>query len=126
MTIEDPVEYHFTGINQFQVHPKADVTFANSLRSFMRLDPDVILVGEVRDSETAKLAIQAALTGHFVFSSIHANDAAGIMFRLLDLGVEPFLSVPLLLALLPSEFCVVSVRTAVPPMTHPSRSEWLI
>jgi len=90
MTIEDPVEYHLSGINQCQVNPKADVTFANSLRAFMRLDPDVILVGEIRDTETAKLATQAALTGHLVFSSIHANDAAGVMFRLLDLGVEPF------------------------------------
>lgn len=91
MTIEDPVEYHFEGINQFQINPKAGVTFANSLRAFMRLDPDIILVGEIRDTETAKLAIQAALTGHLVFSSIHANDAVGIMFRLQDLGVENFL-----------------------------------
>ena len=91
MTIEDPVEYHLRGINQFQVNPKADVTFANSLRSFMRLDPDIILVGEIRDTETAKIATQAALTGHLVFSSVHANDAVGILFRLQDLGVEPFL-----------------------------------
>ena len=91
MTIEDPVEYHLRGINQFQVNPKAEVTFANSLRSFMRLDPDIILVGEIRDTETAKIATQAALTGHLVFSSVHANDAVGILFRLQDLGVEPFL-----------------------------------
>ena len=90
MTIEDPVEYHFEGINQFQVNPKAGVTFADGLRSFMRLDPDVILVGEIRDSETAKIATQAALTGHLVFSSIHANDAVGVLFRLLDLDVEKF------------------------------------
>ena len=90
MTIEDPVEYRLEGINQFQVNPKADVSFANSLRAFMRLDPDIILVGEIRDTETAKIATQAALTGHLVFSSIHANDAVGVMFRLLDLGVEPF------------------------------------
>ncbi len=91
MTIEDPVEYHLKGINQFQVNPKADVTFASSLRAFMRLDPDIILVGEIRDTETAKIATQAALTGHLVFSSVHANDAVGILFRLQDLGVEPFL-----------------------------------
>ena len=91
MTIEDPVEYRFDGINQFQINPKADISFANSLRAFMRLDPDVILVGEIRDNETARLAIQAALTGHLVLSSIHANDAAGVMFRLLDLGVQSFL-----------------------------------
>jgi general secretion pathway protein E len=91
MTIEDPVEYHLRGINQFQVNPKAEVSFANSLRAFMRLDPDVILVGEIRDTETAKIAIQAALTGHLVFSSVHANDAVGILFRLQDLGVESYL-----------------------------------
>ena len=90
MTIEDPVEYHLEDINQFQVNAKADVRFAESLRAFMRLDPDVILVGEIRDTETAKIATQAALTGHLVLSSIHANDAVGVMFRLLDLGVEPF------------------------------------
>jgi type II secretory ATPase GspE/PulE/Tfp pilus assembly ATPase PilB-like protein len=91
MTIEDPVEYHLPGINQFQVNPKAEVTFANSLRAFMRLDPDVILVGEIRDTETVKIAIQAALTGHLVFSSVHANDAVGILFRLQDLGAESYL-----------------------------------
>ena len=91
MTIEDPVEYKVEGVNQFQVNPKADIGFANSLRAFMRLDPDVILVGEIRDGETARIATQAALTGHLVFSSVHANDAVGVMFRLVDLGVEPFL-----------------------------------
>ena len=90
ITIEDPVEYHIKGINQFQVNNKAGVDFANSLRGFMRLDPDVILVGEIRDTETAKIATQAALTGHLVFSSVHANDAIGVMFRLLDLGIEHF------------------------------------
>jgi len=91
MTIEDPVEYHLPGINQFQVNPRAEVTFANSLRAFMRLDPDIILVGEIRDTETVKIAIQAALTGHLVFSSVHANDAVGILFRLQDLGAESYL-----------------------------------
>lgn len=91
MTIEDPVEYDFDGINQFQVNVKAGMTFATGLRAFMRMDPDVILVGEVRDNETAKIAAQAALTGHLVFSSIHANDAVGVIHRLLDLGVEPFI-----------------------------------
>jgi len=90
MTIEDPVEYYLAGINQFQVNPKAGVDFANSLRAFVRLDPDVILVGEIRDEETAKVAIQAAITGHLVFSSVHANDAVTVMLRLVDLGVEPF------------------------------------
>jgi type II secretory ATPase GspE/PulE/Tfp pilus assembly ATPase PilB-like protein len=91
MTIEDPVEYHLAGINQFQVNPRAEVTFANSLRAFMRLDPDIILVGEIRDTETARIATQAALTGHLVFSSVHANDAVGILFRMQDLGVESYL-----------------------------------
>jgi len=88
MTIEDPVEYHFNGINQFQVNTKAGLTFATGLRSFMRLDPDVMLVGEIRDIETASIAIQASLTGHLLFSSIHANDSSGIIFRLVDLGVD--------------------------------------
>ncbi len=91
MTIEDPVEYDFDGINQFQVNTKAGMTFATGLRSFMRMDPDVILVGEVRDNETARIAAQAALTGHLVFSSIHANDAVGVLHRMLDLDVEPFI-----------------------------------
>jgi len=91
MTIEDPVEYEFNGIRQIQVNRAADITFATGLRAIMRLDPDVILVGEVRDAETANTAIQAALTGHLVLTSIHANDAAGAIVRLLDFGVEPFL-----------------------------------
>jgi general secretion pathway protein E len=91
VTIEDPIEYHFDDINQIQVNAQASITFASGLRSIMRLDPDVILVGEVRDSETAAMATQASLTGHLVLSSIHANDAVGILFRLIDLGVEPFL-----------------------------------
>jgi general secretion pathway protein E len=91
MTIEDPVEYEIAGINQFQVNLKAGVTFAEGLRSFVRLDPDVILVGEIRDSETAEIATQAALTGHLVLSSIHANDAVGILFRMLDLGMQNYM-----------------------------------
>jgi len=91
ITIEDPVEYRFKDINQVQVNPRAGITFSTGLRSILRLDPDVILVGEIRDAETAKIAIQSALTGHLVLSSIHANDAVGAVFRLLDLGVEPFL-----------------------------------
>jgi type IV pilus assembly protein PilB len=93
ITIEDPIEYQFAGINQIQVNEKADITFANGLRSLMRLDPDVILVGEVRDDDTARIASQAALTGHLVLSSIHANDAVGVLLRLADLGIEPFLIV---------------------------------
>jgi len=91
ITVEDPVEYRFSKINQIQVNQRAGITFASGLRSILRLDPDVILIGEIRDAETAGIAIQSALTGHLVLSSIHANDAVGVVSRLLDLGVEPFL-----------------------------------
>jgi len=91
ITIEDPVEYRFQNINQIQVNPRAGITFASGLRSILRLDPDVILVGEIRDAETANIAVQSALTGHLVLSSIHATDAVGVILRLLDLGIEPFL-----------------------------------
>jgi len=91
MTIEDPIEYHFKDINQIQVNPQADITFARGLRAIMRLDPDIILVGEIRDAETANVAIQAALTGHLVLTTFHANDSIAAIFRLIDLGVEPFL-----------------------------------
>ena len=91
ITIEDPAEYRFKDINQIQVNVQAGISFASGLRSILRLDPDVILVGEVRDAETANIAVQAALTGHLMLTSIHANDTTGVIFRLLDLGVEPFL-----------------------------------
>ncbi|MFC2002291.1 GspE/PulE family protein, partial [Chloroflexota bacterium] len=91
ITVEDPVEYRFRDINQIQVNPRAGITFSAGLRSILRLDPDVILVGEIRDAETANIAIQSALTGHLVLSSIHANDVIGVVLRLLDLGIEPFL-----------------------------------
>ena len=91
MTIEDPVEYQLQGISQTPVNPKIELTFANGLRSFLRQDPDVIMVGEIRDLETAEIAIQASLTGHLVFSTVHTNDAAGAVTRLVDMGVEPFL-----------------------------------
>jgi len=91
ITIEDPVEYQIEGIGQIQVNPKIDITFANGLRSIVRQDPDVILVGEIRDLETAEIAIQAALTGHLVFSTLHTNDSASAVTRLIDMGIEPFL-----------------------------------
>ncbi len=91
ITIEDPVEYRLTGIRQIQVNPKVNLTFANGLRSILRQDPDVIMVGEIRDFDTAEIAIHAAMTGHLVFSTLHTNDAAGAVTRLVDLGVEPFL-----------------------------------
>lgn len=93
VTLEDPVEYQIAGINQVQVNPAAGLTFANGLRSFLRQDPNIILVGEIRDSETTDLAIQAALTGHLMFSTLHTNNASGAIPRLTDLGAEPFLVV---------------------------------
>lgn len=91
LTIEDPVEYQVAGIGQIQVRPNIGLSFANGLRSIVRQDPDVIMVGEIRDQETAEIAIHAALTGHLVFSTLHTNDAAGAVTRLLDMGVEPYL-----------------------------------
>jgi len=91
ITIEDPVEYQIDGIGQIQVNPKIDLTFAAGLRSIVRQDPDVILVGEIRDKETAEIAIQSSLTGHLVFSTLHTNDAASAVTRLIDMGIEPFL-----------------------------------
>lgn len=103
ITIEDPVEYLMPGITQMQVHPKIDFTFAAALRSILRHDPDVIMVGEVRDFETAETAIRTALTGHLVFSTLHTNNAAGCMTRLLDMGIEPYLAAS-------SLECAIAVR----------------
>jgi general secretion pathway protein E len=91
ITIEDPIEYQLKGIGQIQVNPKIDLTFANGLRSILRQDPDIIMVGEIRDTETAEIAIQASLTGHLVLSSLHTNDSCTAVTRLIDMGVEPFL-----------------------------------
>ena len=91
MTLEDPVEYQMSGVNQVQINPQAGLTFASGLRSFLRQDPNIIMVGEIRDSETASLAVQAALTGHLVFSTLHTSSAAGAIPRLIDMGTEPFL-----------------------------------
>lgn len=91
MTLEDPIEYKIPGVNQVQVNPAAGLTFASGLRSFLRQDPNIILVGEIRDQETADLAIQASLTGHLVFATLHTNDASGALPRLLDMGAEPYL-----------------------------------
>ncbi len=91
ITIEDPIEYQLHGVNQIQVSRKAGLTFASGLRSILRQDPDVVLVGEIRDVETAEIAIQASLTGHLVFSTLHTNDAPSAITRLVDMGIEPFL-----------------------------------
>ncbi|HEY2484716.1 MAG TPA: type II secretion system ATPase GspE [Candidatus Binataceae bacterium] len=100
ITIEDPIEYQLRGVGQMQVNPKIDLTFASGLRSILRQDPDVIMVGEIRDGETAGIAIQSALTGHLVFSTLHTNDSFGAVSRLLDFGIEPFLVSSSILAVL--------------------------
>ncbi|MBM4299004.1 MAG: type II/IV secretion system protein, partial [Deltaproteobacteria bacterium] len=100
ITIEDPVEYQLSGVNQIQVKPQIGLTFANGLRSIVRQDPDVIMVGEIRDAETAEIAVQAALTGHLVFSTLHTNDAAGAISRLLEMGVQDYLLASSLLGVL--------------------------
>ena len=91
LTVEDPIEYEMAGINQIQMRPEIGLTFAVGLRHILRQDPDVIMVGEIRDQETADIAIRAALTGHLVFSTLHTNDSAGGVTRLVDMGIEPFL-----------------------------------
>src|SRR5438552_1220741 len=91
ITVEDPIEYQLNGVGQIQVNPKIELTFANGLRSILRQDPDIIMVGEIRDRETAEIAIQAALTGHLVFSTLHTSDSFGAVTRLVDMGIEPFL-----------------------------------
>jgi general secretion pathway protein E len=91
LTVEDPIEYNLAGIGQTQVNTKADMTFARGLRAILRQDPDVVMVGEVRDLETAEIAVQASLTGHLVMSTLHTNTAVGAVTRLTDMGVEPFL-----------------------------------
>ena len=97
LSLEDPVEYNIEGLSQSQVRPEIGYTFANGLRTTLRQDPDIIMVGEIRDKETAELAIQAALTGHLVLSTIHTNSAVGIIPRLVDMGIDPYLIAPTLI-----------------------------
>ena len=115
ITIEDPIEYQLHGIGQMQVSPKIELTFANGLRSILRQDPDVIMVGEIRDSETAEIAIQAALTGHLVFSTLHTNDSFGALTRLVDMEIEPFLVSSSVLAVLAQRL----VRVVCPDCREP-------
>ena len=122
ITTEDPVEYQLDGINQIQVHPKIGLTFGNSLRSILRHDPDIILVGEIRDLETAENAIQASLTGHLVFSTLHTNDAAGAYTRLVDMGLEPFLVSSTVEAVM-AQRLVRTLCTHCKQPYHPSRDE---
>ena len=120
MTAEDPIEYNFMGINQVQMHEEIGLTFASSLRSFLRQDPDIIMVGEIRDFETAQIAIQAALTGHLVLSTVHTNDAPGTITRLIDMGIEPFLiSSAVILILAQRLIRKVCVDCREPVKVHP-------
>jgi general secretion pathway protein E len=115
ITIEDPVEYQIKGISQIQVNPKINLTFAGGLRSIVRQDPDVILVGEIRDRETAEIAVQSALTGHLVFSTLHTNDSASAVTRLVDIGVEPFLISSSVLAVVAQRLVRVLCRNCKQP-----------
>jgi general secretion pathway protein E len=115
LTVEDPVEYQMPGINQIQVKPQIDLTFANALRSIVRQDPDVIMIGEIRDLETAQIAVQSALTGHLVLSTVHTNDAPSTMNRLLDMGVEDYLLTSTIIGILAQRL----VRTLCPHCKEP-------
>ncbi len=117
ITIEDPIEYQLHGIGQMQVNPKIELTFANGLRSILRQDPDVIMVGEIRDSETAEIAIHAALTGHLVFSTLHTNDSFGAVTRLVDMGIEPFLVSSSILAVLAQRLVRLVCQNCREPFT---------
>ncbi|MHB1308233.1 MAG: GspE/PulE family protein [Limisphaerales bacterium] len=120
ITIEDPIEYQLRGVNQIQVSEKAGLTFARGLRSILRHDPDVILVGEIRDQETAQIAVQASLTGHLVFSTLHTNDAPGALTRLVDMGVEPYLVASSLEAVLAQRLVRVLCRHCKQENTSPA------
>jgi type II secretory ATPase GspE/PulE/Tfp pilus assembly ATPase PilB-like protein len=115
ITIEDPIEYQLHGVNQIQISRKAGLTFASGLRSILRHDPDVVLIGEIRDSETAEIAIQASLTGHLVFSTLHTNDAPSAMTRLVDMDIEPYLVASSLEAVLAQRL----VRVVCPECREP-------
>jgi general secretion pathway protein E len=123
ITIEDPVEYQIDGIGQIQVNPKINLTFANGLRSIVRQDPDVILVGEIRDLETAEIATQSALTGHLVFSTLHTNDSASAVTRLIDMGIEPFLVTSSVIAILAQRLVRVICNQCKVPYV-PSEAEY--
>jgi general secretion pathway protein E len=117
ITIEDPIEYQLNGIGQIQVNSKIDLTFARGLRSILRQDPDVILIGEIRDMETGGIAVQSALTGHLVFSTVHTNDSAGAITRLVDLGIEPFLIASSVIAVIAQRLVRVLCNNCKQPYT---------
>jgi general secretion pathway protein E len=114
MTVEDPIEYHLDGISQTAVNAKIEMSFARGLRAILRQDPDIVMIGEIRDGETAQIAVQASLTGHLVLSTLHTNSAIGAITRLTDMGVEPFLLTSSLLGVLAQRL----VRKLVPEMSR--------
>ncbi len=118
MTVEDPIEYHLDGIGQTQVNPRIDLTFAKALRAILRQDPDVIMIGEIRDADTAQIAVQASLTGHLVLATLHTNDAVSAVNRLIDMGIEPFLLASSLLGVLSQRL----VRRCCPVCGGPSKA----
>jgi len=128
ITIEDPIEYHLRGVNQIQVSTKAGLTFARGLRSILRHDPDVMLIGEIRDRETAEIAVQASLTGHLVFSTLHTNDAPGALTRLVDMGIEPYLVASSLEAVMAQRLvrliCTQCKESFAPPDKEALRAEF--
>ena len=133
LTIEDPIEYHLPDIGQIQVRPKLGLTFANGLRHILRQDPDIVLVGETRDIETAEIAVRASLTGHLVFTTLHTNDAAGAVLRFVDMGVEPYLLASCLRAVLAQRLvrvlcpaCKVSIEVGVDDQTAPAEVRNLV
>jgi len=115
VSLEDPIEYNVDGLSQSQVRPEIDYSFASGLRSILRQDPDIIMVGEIRDGETASLAVQAALTGHLVFSTMHTNNTAGVVPRLVDMGVDPYL--------IPSTLVMAVAQRLVPALCPDSRNK---
>ncbi|MBF3130526.1 GspE family T2SS ATPase variant XcpR, partial [Pseudomonas aeruginosa] len=119
LTVEDPIEYHLEGIGQTQVNAKVDMTFARGLRAILRQDPDVVMVGEIRDRETAEIAVQASLTGHLVLSTLHTNSAIGAITRLVDMGIEPFLLSSSMLGVLAQRL----VRVLCPACKEPYRAD---
>jgi len=122
MTIEDPVEYTFDSINQIQINEQAGITFAGGLKSILRQDPDIILVGEIRDVDTARIAVQSALTGHLVLSSLHATEAVSALYRLVDMGIEPFLIASSVTAVVSQRLVRRSCTSCLEPYT-PSPEE---
>lgn len=122
LTIEDPIEYQLTGVNQVAVNDKAGLSFANALRSFLRQDPDIIMVGEIRDSETARIAVEAALTGHLVLSTLHTNDAPSAITRLIEMGIEPFLVSSALIGVLAQRLTRIICTNCKEPFSPPIES----